>query len=80
MGNAFDDEAGQFYALVNAEQQYSLWPVFADVPDGWTIALGPDGRAKCLAYIEEIWTDMRPRSLAEAMAADERDGSRDRAG
>jgi MbtH protein len=71
MSNPFDDETGQFYALINAEQQYSLWPVFAEVPDGWTIATGPDTRANCLAYIEENWIDMRPKSLADAMAANE---------
>jgi MbtH protein len=26
--------------------------------------------ADCLAYVEEHWTDMRPRSLREAMALD----------
>jgi uncharacterized protein YbdZ (MbtH family) len=24
----------------------------------------------CVAYVEENWTDMRPRSLREAMAGD----------
>jgi MbtH protein len=70
MGNPFDDEAGEFYVLVNAEKQYSLWPAFAVAPSGWTVAAGPDARQNCLAYIEENWTDMRPKSLAEAMAAD----------
>jgi MbtH protein len=70
MANPFDDEAGEFYVLVNAEEQYSLWPVFGAVPDGWTVAAGPDARQICLAYIEENWTDMRPRSLADSMAAD----------
>jgi MbtH protein len=71
MTNPFDDEAADFYVLINAEEQYSLWPVFADVPAGWTIVIGPDARATCLAYIEEHWTDMRPKSLATAMAEDE---------
>ena len=70
MTNPFDDEAAEFYVLVNAEGQYSLWPVFAAVPDGWTVAIGPDIRQACLAYVEENWTDMRPRSLAMTMAAE----------
>lgn len=70
--NPFDDENGTFYALVNNEGQYSLWPTFVPVPDGWTITHGPDGRRACLDHIELNWTDMRPRSLIEAMEADKR--------
>ncbi|BBX72918.1 MbtH family protein [Mycobacterium shinjukuense] len=66
--NPFDDEAGTFYVLVNGEEQHSLWPAFADVPAGWRVVFGADSRANCLAYVEENWTDIRPRSLREAMA------------
>lgn len=66
--NPFDDEDGTFFALVNEEGQYSLWPAFADVPAGWTVAHPQDSRRACLDFIERTWTDMRPRSLAEAMA------------
>lgn len=68
--NPFDDENGEFLVLVNDEEQHSLWPTFADVPAGWRSVFGPDTRAHCLEYVEEHWTDMRPRSLREAMAAD----------
>ncbi|MFE6475482.1 MbtH family protein [Streptomyces rochei] len=67
--NPFDDETGTFHVLVNDEDQHSLWPSFAAVPDGWRIVLGAEDRATCLAYIEENWTDLRPRSLREAMTA-----------
>jgi uncharacterized protein YbdZ (MbtH family) len=67
MTNPFDDEDGKFFALVNDEGQYSLWPVFAEVPDGWTVAHGEGSRADCLAYIEANWTDMRPKSLIAEM-------------
>lgn len=69
MSNPFDDDTAQFFVLVNDEGQHSLWPVFADVPDGWTVVYGQEGRHNCLAYIEESWTDMRPKSLADEMAA-----------
>lgn len=72
--NPFDDEDGTFYALVNDEEQYSLWPTFAQVPTGWRIVHGADGsttRQSCLDYVDEHWTDMRPKSLRDAMAADE---------
>lgn len=68
--NPFDDEDGRFYVLVNDEDQHSLWPTFADVPEGWRVVFGEDSRAACLEYVEKNWTDMRPRSLREAMEAD----------
>ncbi len=67
MDNPFDDPEGSFFALVNAEGQYSLWPTFAEVPAGWTITHGPAGRESCLAHVEANWVDMRPRSLVERM-------------
>jgi MbtH protein len=69
MSNPFDDADGTFYALVNDEGQYSLWPDFAAVPPGWFIKHGADKRQACLDYIEQHWTDMRPKSLIAAMDA-----------
>lgn len=66
MTNPFDDENGTFLVLVNDEGQHSLWPSFQTVPDGWQSVLGPVGRPEALAYIETAWTDLRPRSVAEA--------------
>jgi MbtH protein len=65
--NPFEDADGIFLALINDERQYSLWPTFIEVPAGWSTAFGPAGRAECLEHIESAWTDMRPRSLADAM-------------
>jgi len=68
--NPFDDESGEFCVLINDEGQYSLWPTFKDVPGGWAV-VGPRGERKlCLAYIEENWTDMRPKSLIAQMEQD----------
>jgi MbtH protein len=69
MTNPFDDEEGMFFVLVNDEGQYSLWPAFADIPAGWESVYGEESHANCLAFIEEHWTDMRPRSLVNAMEA-----------
>ncbi|MBS9534541.1 MbtH family protein [Mycobacterium sp. M1] len=68
--NPFDDDSGVFHVLVNDEGQHSLWPEFAEVPAGWRVVFGPGGRASCLAYVDENWTDMRPASLREAMTGD----------
>lgn len=71
--NPFDDENGIFLVLVNDEGQYSLWPEFADVPDGWEVAHPAASRAESLQFVEENWTDMRPRSLVRAMENADRD-------
>ncbi|CAL9617306.1 Protein MbtH [Streptomyces sp. enrichment culture] len=68
--NPFDDEDGRFFVLANDEDQHSLWPVFAEVPAGWRVVFGEAARTECLEYVESNWTDLRPRSLREAMAAD----------
>ncbi|WP_313903979.1 MbtH family protein [Rhizobium laguerreae] len=60
MPNPFDDEAGVFLVLKNPVGQYSLWPQFANVPDGWSVALGPEARGKCIDYINDNWKHMRP--------------------
>ncbi|MEV1292130.1 MbtH family protein [Pseudonocardia sp. NPDC049635] len=70
--NPFDDDEGAFYALVNHEDQYSLWPTFTPVPDGWTVAFGGPGgkpRQEVLDWIEATWTDLRPKSLRDHIAA-----------
>jgi MbtH protein len=68
--NPFEDEDAQYFVLINDEGQHSLWPAFADVPDGWEVIFGEDGRQECLDFIEKNWTDMRPNSLIKAMEAD----------
>ncbi|MFC5743022.1 MbtH family protein [Dyella tabacisoli] len=67
MTNPFEDKDASYLVLVNDELQHSLWPAFAEVPDGWTIAHPIDNRQACLDYIEANWTDMRPKSLIVAM-------------
>jgi MbtH protein len=69
--NPFEDEDAKYLVLINDEGQHSLWPVFADVPEGWEVIFGEDGRQECLDFIEKNWTDMRPNSLIRAMEADE---------
>lgn len=67
MTNPFEIENGQFLVLINDEGQHSLWPDFVEIPAGWTSTFGPAARQSCLDYVETHWTDMRPRSLADAM-------------
>ena len=51
--NPFENSDAEYHVLVNDEGQHSLWPVFADVPDGWKVIFGKDGREKCLDFIEK---------------------------
>jgi MbtH protein len=67
MTNPFEDESGQYLVLVNDEGQYSLWPSFRESPAGWSVALSVRSRQECLDWIEANWTDLRPKSLIEAM-------------
>jgi MbtH protein len=63
-GNPFDDEENVFVVLINEQDQRSLWPAATDVPAGWRVEHGPATRRDCLAYVEQNWIDLRPRSLA----------------
>lgn len=65
--NPFDDDTIEHLVLVNDENQHSLWPAFAVVPAGWTVVHGPANRQACVQYVDEHWTDMRPKSLIRAM-------------
>ncbi len=58
-----------YRVVVNHEEQYSIWPTYLPIPLGWrdTEKLGP--KEECLAYVKEVWTDMRPLSLRKKMEA-----------
>ncbi|HWW75045.1 MAG TPA: MbtH family protein [Pyrinomonadaceae bacterium] len=53
--------------VVNHEEQYSIWPADRENALGWNDAGKQGTKAECLAYIEEVWTDMRPLSLRKKM-------------
>lgn len=52
MTSPFDDEDATFLVLAADSGTLCLWPSWADVPDGWTIAHGPSERLACLGWIE----------------------------
>ncbi|MDQ4105361.1 MAG: MbtH family NRPS accessory protein [Actinomycetota bacterium] len=57
-----NDDA-RYDVLRNHEEQYPLWLVGLDVPAGWYRVGKRGGKEECTAYVDEVWTDMRPRSL-----------------
>jgi MbtH protein len=63
-----EDETMVYKVVVNHEEQYSIWPDYKEIPAGWR-DVGKSGlKPECLAYIKEVWTDMRPLSLRKQMA------------
>lgn len=63
-----DPENNTIYAVVvNHEEQYSIWPVGREIPLGWQEAGKQGSKDECLAYIESVWTDMRPLSLRKSL-------------
>jgi len=61
------DENITYKVVVNHEEQYSIWPADRENPLGWRDAGKSGSKAECLAYIKEVWTDMRPLSLRKQM-------------
>jgi non-ribosomal peptide synthetase component F len=45
--------------------QYSIWPADRENPLGWREAQKSGSKAECIAYIKEVWTDMKPLSLRQ---------------
>ncbi len=56
-----------YKVVVNHEEQYSISPAYKANPAGWRDAGKAGPKAECLAYIKEVWTDMRPLSLRKKM-------------
>lgn len=56
-----------YTAVVNHEEQYSIWPADRELPLGWNHAGKQGTKPEVLAWIEEVWTDMRPLSLRKKM-------------
>ncbi len=60
----------RYAVVINHEEQYSIWPDDGrELPAGWSAAGKSGSRKECLDYIGEVWTDMRPKSVRERMAA-----------
>ncbi|TGB14628.1 MbtH family NRPS accessory protein [Streptomyces sp. MZ04] len=57
----------EYQVVVNQEDQYSIWPVSTEAPEGWSSTDFEGTRQECLAQIDRVWTDMRPLSVRNAM-------------
>jgi len=61
------DDGRVYKVVVNHEEQYSIWPADRENALGWNDAGKSGLKVECLAYIKEVWTDMRPLSLRKRM-------------
>ena len=61
--NVNQEDRTIYKVVVNHEQQYSIYPAGRANPLGWNDAGKTGLKSECLAYINEVWTDMRPLSL-----------------
>ena len=56
-----------YKVVVNHEEQYSIWPAHKSNALGWTDVGKSGPKSECLAYVKEVWADMRPLSLRKKM-------------
>jgi len=61
------EDATNYKAVVNQEEQYSIWPADRENPAGWNDAGKTGTKQECLDYISGVWVDMRPLSLRKKM-------------
>ncbi len=61
------EDTTTYKVVLNHEEQYSIWPADRENAQGWRDAGQVGTKAECLAYIEKVWTDMRPLSLRRRM-------------
>jgi MbtH protein len=61
------EDTRTYVAVMNDEEQYSIWFANRQIPAGWRIAGRTGTMKECLDYIEDVWTDMRPLSLRRKM-------------
>jgi MbtH protein len=57
----------RYDVVINDEEQYSMWFADREAPAGWRRVGMTGTEAECIAYVDEVWTDMRPASLRRSM-------------
>lgn len=67
MSDGNDVTNRRYTVLINGEDQYSIWPEGKVPPDGWKQAGFAGRKDECIAHVDHVWQDLRPRSLRIAM-------------
>lgn len=68
MHNDEELKQGDRLVLINDEEQYCVWAAHLPIPNGWRSVGLQGSQQECAAYVDEHWTDMRPKSLRQALA------------
>ena len=63
-----EQEMQRYKVVVNDEEQYSIWPNDWENAVGWRDEGYSGSKPECLAHIQDVWQDMRPRSVCERLA------------
>ncbi|MBZ4320830.1 AMP-binding protein [Streptomyces huiliensis] len=73
-----DVARAEWCVVLNGEEQYAIWPDARDLPAGWRAEGTRGARERCLARVQEVWTDPCPAGLrrraAEGLAVGGADG------
>lgn len=64
-GSVSSTEERIYQVVANDEEQYSIWPAGRRPPAGWHDQGVEGTEDECVAHIDRVWVDMRPRSLRE---------------
>jgi MbtH protein len=59
----------EYSVVLNHEEQYSVWPTGKELPTGWRNEGFSGSKSECLSHIESVWTDIRPLSVRQSVAA-----------
>jgi MbtH protein len=65
--NTQTDDVRTYKVVINTEEQYSIWFADRPVPSGWREVGTSGSKQECLAYVKDVWADMRPLSLRKKM-------------
>jgi len=67
-----DDQLNQneYLVLINDEEQYSIWLERLPIPGGWRSVGMQGSREECTSFVDNNWTDMRPKSLRQYLTQD----------
>ena len=66
---SIDNPDTEFTVVINDQEQYSIWPACRPVPAGWQTVGVTGNKSDCLAHINDVWTDQRPKRLRDAQAS-----------
>jgi len=62
-----ESDTRTYKVVINHEEQYSIWFADREPPAGWRETGTVGTKAECVRHIGEVWVDMRPKSLRQAL-------------